>query len=54
VATGFSGHGFTRSHLSGELMAKNILHDETDDLMKPFLPTRFKERKTIREVMVIG
>lgn len=54
VATGFSGHGFIMSCLAGELMAKNILYDETDNLMKPFLPTRFKEGKLIEEAMVIG
>jgi len=54
VATGFSGHGFIMSHLAGELMAKNILYDEVNDLMKPFLPTRFKEGRLIKETMVIG
>jgi sarcosine oxidase subunit beta len=54
VATGFSGHGFMMGSLAGELMAKNILHDKVDDLIKPFLPTRFEEGILINETMVIG
>lgn len=54
VATGFSGHGFMMAPFAGELMAKNILYDEVDDLVKPFLPTRFKEGNLIHETMVIG
>ena len=54
IATGFSGHGFMMSPLAGELMAKNILYDEVNNVMKPYLPTRFKEGKLINETMVIG
>jgi len=54
VATGFSGHGFMMAPLAGELMAKNILYDEVDELIKPFLPTRFEEGNLIHEIMVIG
>jgi len=54
VATGFSGHGFMMAPLAGEVMAKNILYDEIDELMEPYLPTRFKEEKLIHETMVIG
>lgn len=49
VATGYSGHGFMLGAATGKLMAKNILYDEVDSLMKPFLPTRFKEGKLIHE-----
>ena len=54
VATGFSGHGFMMAPFAGEVMAKNLLYDEIDELMKPYLPTRFKEEKLIHETMVIG
>jgi len=54
VATGFSGHGFMMAPFAGEVMAKNILYDEINELMKPYLPTRFKEEKLIHETMVIG
>lgn len=54
LMTGFSGHGFMMSHLAGELMAKYIITGETHDLMKPFLPTRFRENKLIKETIVIG
>jgi sarcosine oxidase subunit beta len=54
VATGFSGHGLMMAPLTGELMAKNILNDEVDELMKPFLPTRFKEGTLLHETMKIG
>jgi sarcosine oxidase subunit beta len=54
VATGFSGHGLMMAPLTGELIAKNILNDEVDELMKPFLPTRFKEGTLLHETMKIG
>ncbi len=54
VATGFSGHGFMMAPLTGELMAKNILYDKVDNLIKPFLPTRFAEGNLIHETMVVG
>ncbi|MGQ9552308.1 MAG: NAD(P)/FAD-dependent oxidoreductase, partial [Candidatus Bathycorpusculaceae bacterium] len=54
VATGYSGHGFVMSHLVGDLMARNMLHDEVDYLMEPFLPSRFQEERLIKEEMVIG
>ncbi len=54
VATGFSGHGFMMAPLAGELMAENILYDKCDNLIKPFLPTRFQEGNLIHETMVVG
>ncbi|MEN2974260.1 MAG: FAD-binding oxidoreductase [Candidatus Caldarchaeales archaeon] len=54
VAYGYSGHGFMMAPLVGELLAENILTGRIDDLMRPFLPTRFKENKLIKERMVIG
>jgi len=54
VAAGFSGHGFGMAPFTGELMAKTILDNKVDELMKPFLPTRFKEDKLINETMIIG
>lgn len=54
VATGFSGHGFMMAPLAGELMARNVLYGEVDRLMEPYLPTRFEEKRLIRETMVIG
>lgn len=54
VASGFSGHGFMMSTFSGELMAKHILENQTPDLMKPFLPTRFNEGKLINEALVMS
>jgi len=54
VATGFSGHGFLMAPFAGELMAKTILYDKIDKLMKPFLPTRFKEGRLIEETLVVG
>lgn len=54
VAFGYSGHGFMMAPLVGELLADNILHGKIHELMKPFLPTRFKEGKLIPEKLVIG
>jgi len=54
VAYGYSGHGFMMAPLVGELLAENILTGKIPELMKPFLPTRFKENKLIQEKMVIG
>ncbi|PUA32032.1 MAG: hypothetical protein B9J98_04620 [Candidatus Terraquivivens tikiterensis] len=54
VAYGDSGHGFMMAPLIGKLLAKNILYDEVDELMRPFLPTRFKEGRLIPEKLVIG
>ncbi|MCS7126085.1 MAG: FAD-binding oxidoreductase [Aigarchaeota archaeon] len=54
VAFGYSGHGFMMAPLVGELLAENIITGRVDELMKPFLPTRFKENKLIKEKMVIG
>ncbi len=54
VATGFSGHGFLMAPFAGELMAKTILYDKIDKLMKPFVPTRFKEGRLIEETLVVG
>ncbi|MEM4526135.1 MAG: FAD-binding oxidoreductase [Nitrososphaerota archaeon] len=54
VAYGYSGHGFMMAPLVGELLAENILTGRVDELMKPFLPTRFKEDKLIPEKLVIG
>ncbi len=39
---------------AGELMAKTILYDKIDKLMKPFVPTRFKEGRLIEETLVVG
>ncbi len=54
VAAGFSGHGFMMAPFAGEVMAKNILYDKINELMKPYLLSRFKEEKLIHETMVIG
>jgi sarcosine oxidase subunit beta len=54
VAYGDSGHGFMMGPLIGKLLAKNILYGEVDELMRPFLPTRFKEGKLVPEKLVIG
>jgi len=54
VAYGYSGHGFMMAPLVGELLAENILTGKTPELMRPFLPTRFKENKLIQEKLVIG
>ena len=54
VACGYSGHGFMMAPLVGELLSKNILYGDVDELMRPFLPTRFKEGRLIREALVIG
>lgn len=54
VAYGYSGHGFMMAPLVGELLAEHILTGRIDELMKPFLPTRFKENKLIQEKLVIG
>lgn len=54
VACGYSGHGFMMAPLVGELLAENVITGRVDELMKPFLPTRFKENKLVKEKMVIG
>jgi sarcosine oxidase subunit beta len=54
VGTGFSGHGFMMSPFAGEVLAENVAEDKVHPLMKPYLPTRFKEGKEIKETMVIG
>jgi len=54
VHTGYSGHGFMMSPLGGLLVAKNIITGEIPELMRPYLPTRFKEERLIKETMVIG
>lgn len=54
VAYGYSGHGFMMAPLVGELLAENILTGRIHELMKPFLPTRFKENKLLQEKLVIG
>lgn len=54
VAYADSGHGFMFAPLIGKLIARNIVYDEIDNLMKPFLPTRFKEGRLIEEKLVIG
>lgn len=54
VAYGYSGHGFMMAPLVGELLAENILTGKIHELMKPFLPTRFRENKLIQEKLVIG
>jgi sarcosine oxidase subunit beta len=54
VGTGFSGHGFMMAPFAGEVLAENVAEDKVHPLMKPYLPTRFKEGKEIKETMVIG
>lgn len=54
VATGFSGHGFMLAPLVGELMAEHLLYGRISPLMKPYLPTRFREGRLVKETMVIG
>jgi sarcosine oxidase subunit beta len=39
---------------AGEVLAENVAEDKVHPLMKPYLPTRFKEGKEIKETMVIG
>jgi len=54
VNAGYSGHGFVMTPLAGSLLARSRVYDEIPRLMKLFLPTRFKEKRPIKEVMVIG
>lgn len=54
VAAGFSGHGFMLAPYVGEVMSKYLLYDEVSEYLRPFLPTRFKEGRLIKETMVIG
>ena len=54
VATGYSGHGFMLGPYTGEVMSEYLLHNYIPEDMKPYLPTRFKENKPIKETMVIG
>jgi len=54
VATGYSGHGFMMAPYTGYVMAKYLLTGEIPEDMKPYLPTRFKYKKLIKETMVIG
>lgn len=54
IATGFSGHGFMMAPYVGVVMAKYILEGVVSEDLRPFLPSRFKEKKLIKEIMVIG
>lgn len=54
VATGYSGHGFMMAPYTGLLMAKYLVDEYIHRDMEPFLPTRFKEGRLIKEEMVIG
>jgi len=54
VNTGYSGHGFMMAPLAGKLLAEYIVTEKIPELMKPFLPTRFKEGKLVHETIVIG
>ncbi len=54
VACGYSGHGFMMAPLVGELLSRNILYGEVHELMRPFLPSRFREGRMIPEALVIG
>jgi len=54
VAAGFGGHGFLMAPMTGEVMAKNIAFGEIPELMAPFLPTRFKEGRLVKETLVVG
>jgi len=54
VATGYSGHGFMMAPYTGLLMSEHIIEDKIHPDMEPFLPTRFKEGKLVKEMMVIG
>ena len=54
VATGFSGHGFMMAPYTGVVMAKYIVEGIIPELMKPYLPSRFREGRLIKETMVIG
>ncbi|MGC8932710.1 MAG: NAD(P)/FAD-dependent oxidoreductase [Candidatus Methanodesulfokora sp.] len=54
VGTGFSGHGFMMAPFAGEVLADYVAEDRVHPLMKPYLPTRFKEGREIKETMVIG
>ncbi len=54
TGTGFSGHGFMMGPYAGKLLAEYIITGKPSDLMKPFLPTRFKENKLVPEAFVVG
>ena len=54
VATGFSGHGFMMAPYVGVVLSKYIVDGVVPALMRPFLPTRFKRKKFIKEIMIIG
>jgi len=54
IATGYSGHGFMLGPYTGEVMSEYLLKDYIPEDMKPYLPSRFRENKLIKETMVIG
>ena len=54
VATGYSGHGFMMAPYSGVVLAKYVLDGVMDELLKPYMPSRFKTGRLIKEEMVIG
>ncbi|MEB3773116.1 MAG: FAD-binding oxidoreductase [Desulfurococcales archaeon] len=54
VNTGYSGHGFMMAPYAGEVLADYIITGKVHRLMEPFLPTRFKTGKLIKEGLVIG
>ncbi len=54
INTGYSGHGMMLAPYSGELLAKFIAKGVVDPDLKPYLPTRFKEGRLIKESLVIG
>jgi len=53
VAAGFSGHGLMMAPFVGEVMADQILEDRIHPLMKPYDPTRFEEKREIKETLVM-
>lgn len=53
IDAGYSGHGMMFAPYSGKLMAELILNGKLPPEMRPYLPTRFKEKKLIAESLVI-